>query len=55
MMPPLRVCRLCEEPLTPNSAVYDGYGTPRWRCTNPDCPEHKPWHDDFDEMEHRHP
>lgn len=33
------VCDECGEPLTPNSAVYDDWGTPDWYCTNPDCEE----------------
>lgn len=35
-----RYCVECGEELTPNSAVYDDYGTPRWYCYNEDCPNY---------------
>lgn len=54
MRGPFKTCSECGEELTPNSAVYDGWGTPRWRCTNPDCPNDTPWHDDYEEYKHGH-
>lgn len=32
-----RTCSECDEPLTPNSAVFDGWGQPKWYCMNEEC------------------